>query len=45
MERERFKLDGLDIKFPKKKKQEVKVVYREKIKVKEVPKEKIVEKA
>lgn len=44
MERERFKMDGLDIRFPKRKKQDVKVVYRDKIKVKEVPKERIVEK-
>lgn len=36
-ERQRFALEGLNIKFPKKKKPEVQVIYREKIV--EVPKE------
>ena len=36
-ERQRFALEGLNIKFPKKKEPEVKVVFREKIV--EVPKE------
>jgi hypothetical protein len=36
MERERYNLYGLNITFPKRKKQEVKVVYRDKIKIKEV---------